>query len=493
MTRKLRTSVIGISTISILLAGCGSVNQTDTTSSDSVDSVESTVQETEELEVSTSVPEDPLVYYDVDLNESHGVLEKEREEPGIYDAETGDLIISYDELAERYEFSVSTDYTSDGLNLTNILKSENIKSQIKFVLPETDHIGSNLATEAENLVAIDIASGTLDIGDYAFSATGLAEVKLPSSITEINNGAFSNCYSLEKIDLGKSLEYIGMQAFSNDRALTSIDLPDSLETIDNGAFDNVTFDYVDIPDTALVGNYAFYGTNTICYNGKSLDVSEYSIYNTSAIDLFGANKNHSFNRSNTCTLCGETLDYVDYVITAPMFIDHTTGLCDIPSTFEEKGVTYKIIGIANGAYKGCEDIKTVQMKDSIISIDKYAFSECENLSTIALSENLKYIGDGAFSYCNSLTSIYIPSSVPSLYGAFEGCSSLKSVTVPGKISFDCDSFKECISLEEINYGGSEEDWDSQVIGAPAPAMQVDADTMLQDASSSLKIKFNQYN
>jgi hypothetical protein len=491
MKKNLSARLIELSALSILLVGCGSVDSSSSSSTTTSDEIESTNIETEETEISTSVPSQTLVYDKVDVTGTHGVLKDDREDPGIYDAETGELLISYDEMVEKYNFGIDVDYTRDTPGLKTILDKAKITQDIKFVLPETDTIGSNVAVDSLNLVAIDIAYGTTIIGDYAFSDTGLTEVELPSTVTEINNGAFATCYDLTSVDLGGRTKYIGMQAFSNDKALTQIELPDTLEMIDNAAFNNVPFDYVNIPDSTTVGSYAFYGTNTICYNGSSIDKNSYSIDNTSAIDLFGANTNHSFNGSNTCELCGDTVEYVDYVIKRPEFIDHTTGICDIPLTFEEKGVTYKVIGIANGAYNGCEDIKVVQMKESVISIDKYAFSECSNLETVALSENLKYIGDGAFSYCPKLTEIYIPSSVPTLYSAFEGCSNLRSVTVPSGVTFDYHSFTGCTSLEEINYGGTKSEWESQIIGAPAPAMQVDIETMLQDASPNLKIKYNQ--
>jgi len=51
------------------------------------------------------------------------------------------------------------------------------------------------------------------IGDYAFLATGLTEIILPSEVRTIGNLAFANCFQLVKIEIPEGVEEIGRGIF----------------------------------------------------------------------------------------------------------------------------------------------------------------------------------------------------------------------------------------------------------------------------------------
>lgn len=75
------------------------------------------------------------------------------------------------------------------------------------------------------------------VNENAFSGnTSIKSVSLPTSITKIASGAFSECKKLTKVTLTSSLKEIGENAFSKCSSLTSITIPDSVTTIGEGAF-----------------------------------------------------------------------------------------------------------------------------------------------------------------------------------------------------------------------------------------------------------------
>lgn len=81
------------------------------------------------------------------------------------------------------------------------------------------------------------------IGIEAFiNCTKLTEITLPKSLVTIEQGAFSGCSSLAKVNLSdSSCTTINANAFVNCKALTSINFPKTLSIIGLGAFSDSEF------------------------------------------------------------------------------------------------------------------------------------------------------------------------------------------------------------------------------------------------------------
>ena len=97
------------------------------------------------------------------------------------------------------------------------------------------------------------------------------------------------------------------------------------------------------------------------------------------------------------------------------------------------------------------NIKEINVPDTVSSIRDEAFRACTYLEEIAFPEGLQYIGFESFRDCHSLTGLIIPNSVVFAGdGAFYICDSLKSVKVSSDIS--PRMFGYCSSLEKIDFG-----------------------------------------
>lgn len=68
----------------------------------------------------------------------------------------------------------------------------------------------------------------------------LVSVKLPESMTEIANEAFSHCSKLERVEFGGALRRIGVSAFMGCTALQSFTIPDSVTDLGAGCFQDCT-------------------------------------------------------------------------------------------------------------------------------------------------------------------------------------------------------------------------------------------------------------
>lgn len=102
------------------------------------------------------------------------------------------------------------------------------------------------------------------IGKDAFSfILHLEFVKIPDTVTEIEDLAFDHNETLTEVFLSKNLKSIGYCAFEDCTALSKISLPSSLETMGDGAFIGCT-----ALKTAVVGkNLKNWGNRVFAYTG----------------------------------------------------------------------------------------------------------------------------------------------------------------------------------------------------------------------------------
>lgn len=102
----------------------------------------------------------------------------------------------------------------------------------------------------------------------------------------------------------------------------------------------------------------------------------------------------------------------------------------VPSTVTINGITYKVTGIADNAFKGNKTVTKVTIPKNVTTIGKNAFNGCSKLKTITVGSNVTAIGANAFKGCSSLTSITLPSKTTTIgANAFKDCKKLKTLTI----------------------------------------------------------------
>ena len=117
---------------------------------------------------------------------------------------------------------------------------------------------------------------------------------------------------------------------------------------------------------------------------------------------------------------------------------------------EYKGVP--VTTIAEGAFKGHKQLKSVRIEDSITRIEAGAFDKCISLQSVEFPVELESIGERAFGGCTLLESVEIGSTKPVEIGkeAFVDCSALQRISIPDSpVSIGDYAFAYCSGLEEI--------------------------------------------
>ena len=106
-------------------------------------------------------------------------------------------------------------FSGEGNCLTRKADSTVIAGCVLSKIPAgTEEIGEYAFCGQTQLGAIYFPDGLKKIGHYAFSCTGLKELKLPRGLQRIGSRAFANCIELEHVQIPDSVTYVGTNAFA---------------------------------------------------------------------------------------------------------------------------------------------------------------------------------------------------------------------------------------------------------------------------------------
>lgn len=86
------------------------------------------------------------------------------------------------------------------------------------------------------LKSVDFANGLETIGDSAFAYTSIESLSLPTTLISIGSCAFNGCYALNKVIIPNGVEEIGERAFFDCDKLKKVAVPKSVEEIGDMAF-----------------------------------------------------------------------------------------------------------------------------------------------------------------------------------------------------------------------------------------------------------------
>ena len=104
-------------------------------------------------------------------------------------------------------------------------------------------------------------------------------------------------------------------------------------------------------------------------------------------------------------------------------------------------------------FAGNRKIRTVAVRQGVISVGSGALRGCAGLRTITLPPGLARIGEGAFSGCTALKAVNLPAGLLKLgAGAFEGCTGLTAARLPASLTeIGENAFGGCTALTTLSF------------------------------------------
>ena len=455
---------------------------------------------------------------------------------------------------------------------------------LKFIqMPEAvQSLGENVFESCSALLSVSLSNGIKNIPQNSFlSCSNLRAVTLPNSIESIGASAFKNCYQLSEIHLPEGLSVIGASAFSGS-GLMEMKLPSTLTQIGNYALAGKII-YCPIKEPISVGQLISNTKDVVLYvpeesveayknasgwmdltvmsassiDGETdwtegqvvvdvespgllrmalLEVEEEEIrrlkicgsLNSADLQYLAEGMGlisqlESIDLSDVTLVydggCYRSLQYKDpdayftshkyeFYLTEETSEKHgsSMGLQDVQYNGYYGpdlaglfwGVPYKhivmprgITGAASYAFNGCANLQSVEFSNSLKYVAQSAFAGCASLRTLNL-EQVDSIGARAFYNCSRLNGangvVSLPMCDSIATQAFYGCSNLEKIELSENLRFlGLQAFMECSSLTSINLPSS-----LQTLSSETFANCV----LLKDVSYSenlLKVHYNAFN
>ncbi len=332
----------------------------------------------------------------------------------------------------------------------------------------------------------------------------ITEVKMPASVREVGQEAFSGCRGLEKVAFSENMISIGSSAFGDCAKLSELMFPKLLRKIESYAFHYCTgLKTLSIPESVdSIGSYAFYGTNLekLVFNAKNC-VLEYRSFNNSYLFPLFPSSIRELEFSDTvecipdytwsdltdlvrlkvgrnvktmpsgCFSKCKSLDTVEWNAVnmedadtpfAPSVTQVTFGedveripdyLCRNLKNLTSIVLPESVKEIGVNAFNN-SGLESVRLPEKVETIESSAFSYCKSLKEVVINQGVNCIGSGAFKGCSALEHIDIPESVDSIADdTYYGCSALTSVVIPDNVEvIDDYAFKDCKQLVSLSMG-----------------------------------------
>ncbi|MBQ7851020.1 MAG: leucine-rich repeat domain-containing protein [Clostridia bacterium] len=276
-----------------------------------------------------------------------------------------------------------------------------------------------------------IPQGVRSIAPYAFYlSVNLTDVSIPDSVTEIGDHAFCYCRSLTGAVLPEGVKSLGTGAFGNCTSLKSVSLPCSM---------------MDFPSDAFQNCYAL-EEFILPHDHPSMFAIDGVLFSHWDMTLLRCPPSAPFLTSRLFFMPGRqhyTIPYGTSRIAEYAF----EGCVNLKSV----SIPPSVRKIGEGAFYNCHSLKDVDIPHSVVSIGSGAFSSCSSLTDVTLPDSLREISSSMFAYCYDLHDVSIPDSVTVIGSyAFSNCNSLKNIALPDSLTqIDYQAFGDCISLKSI--------------------------------------------
>ncbi len=393
------------------------------------------------------------------------------------------LIISGSGPMEDYAAKDDTPWNPFRTEIRKIVVEEGVAS-----------IGKNAFFAAENVTDISLPSTLTQIGNGAFSGTGIFSVVIPGNVTTLGDGCFMDCRSLTSVALSDGLKTIGAYAFMLCSGLRTVEIPATVTVIGADAFnmcqglETITFlgpapafgedCFCMVSARALFpagqisweedvrksygGTILWVRSDGALASGKCGEAIVWSLMPDHRLLIEGSGEMYDYTAGNGGPgYYGYRQQVTEVVVSDGVTSIGAGALFNFPSLTRVR-LPEGLTRIGEGAFANDPKLSDISLPGSIRTIEGLAFGSCCGLTELVLPESLETIGEKAFFECTGLTSVSLPGSLTEIGAyAFEKCSNLETVSLRQTRSVAASSgyirkyaFSECAKLKSFTVPAS---------------------------------------
>lgn len=304
-----------------------------------------------------------------------------------YDFESGGIYydVSYDKVTV---VKGASNYTGDVVipySVTNSGKTYKVNK-----------IGNYAFQKCEGITSVTINADIEKIGANAFEGLKISQLALPTSVTDIDVYAFTNCSELKRFSIPNSVVTLGVHAFDGCESLEEVTIGDGLEKI---------------PDYCFLGCVNM-KTIVLGDNVKTLSASAFK--NCVSLETI-SQMAHVEKIGPECFMGCVKLSSIALSKNAQIIDESAfSGCINLSEVDMAEGLTT----INNYAFKNCESLKQLYIPSSVAKVFDHVFDGCTNLQTVrfgsANSETETSIGAYTFTSCINLRSLFFGSNIKSI-------------------------------------------------------------------------------
>ena len=283
----------------------------------------------------------------------------------------------------------------------------------RIILPDSvKQIKAYAFWGCDNLKTVTLGKGLDSVGDFAFTnCTGLESMKIPSNVHSIGIQAFAECKRFEDITIPPEVFDIREDAFDGDYLL-------NIHCEEGSYADKYAQDFYERQK-----NMTVYG-NTSAENDSTIQspsgVPADGVY--SGADVQG--QDDAQQESNTpLEILGEVFGSTTVVGNSAVVFMQNAGLpVQGEKTNSGSGKTEVASDFSNEITKGIiperahyrdEDLKELVFDGQVVEISQFAYAR-SGLCSVTLPQGLEKIAYAAFYHCDDLKQVEIPDSVVSV-------------------------------------------------------------------------------
>jgi len=316
----------------------------------------------------------------------------------------------------------------------------NVPSKLKTVnITDATNIQDGAFNNCYYITDINLNADITSVGAYAFRDNPWYEALTDEFVIEGDGVLIKYNGTKSGITISEDINYIGGTVFQNNTKISEVTLHNNLKGIGREAFSGCS----NLTSLTIPKSVTSIGTSAIpltckIYVYRPSAGYDYRSTNRVVLNAYYTTGNDTFyyvvKADGNIEIIG--CETTSTEITVPTDIDGVVvdeigdyGFKNC-TTLNSITIPNNIINIGDYAFLGCTGLVNATIPTTVNNVGEYAFKNCTGLVNVTISEGVENLGEGVFYNCTSLVEAVVPDTAKTVGAyAFYNCDSMTTATI----------------------------------------------------------------